>query len=85
MRLQTLAAVTHPSLAEIANCTDHPEAGSESTSVSDYAISALQHAFDLAAMCADWKFLNVLAEITKCPGFLLLTALVAFLYVGEIE
>lgn len=47
MRLQTLFAVTNPSLAVITDGADHAKAGGEDARVTHHTVARLQHAFDL--------------------------------------
>lgn len=67
MALQAFPAVAHPSLAEIANCTNHGHAGREHTRMPNHAVAGLQHALHFATLRADRQSLNALAEIAESP------------------
>lgn len=71
VHLETLATVADPSLAKVTDRTDHGQAGGEQARMADQAIARLQHALDLAALCADGQSLDALTEVAKGPRLLL--------------
>lgn len=77
VRLQTFAAVTNPGFTEVTNGTDHAEAGSEHTRMTDNTIARLQHAFDFAALRTDGQALHTLTEVAEGTRFLFSLAFVA--------
>lgn len=76
VRLQAFSSVANPRLAKVTNSADHTEAGDKGAGMLDDTIAALCHALYLAALCANWKLLHLLAKVAKCSRFLLALALV---------
>jgi len=73
MRSETFLAMTNPSLAEVADCTDHLHTGGVNTYMLDHTITALHQALLFTTLTAHRKLGDGLAEVAV--GTILLHAL----------